>query len=105
MKYVNAEVVPASVVEESCYLSLTELCQASNATEDHVIAWVFEGVLAPIGDIPQDWQFTGQSLRRTRLACSFVRDLEINPAGVALALDLLDEITVLRARLKRFGIR
>lgn len=101
----NADVIPGSVVEEESYLTLTELCHASSATEDHVIAWVFEGVLAPIGDLPRDWQFTGQSLRRTRLALSFARDLEINPAGVALALDLLDEIAVLRARLQRFGVR
>lgn len=105
MSFDNAEVVPGLVIEEESYLTLTELCQASSATEDHVIAWVFEGVLAPIGDLPQDWQFTGQSLRRTRLALSFSRDLEINPAGVALALDLLDEIAVLRARLQRSGVR
>jgi chaperone modulatory protein CbpM len=105
MSFGNAEVVPGSVVEEESYLTLTELCQASSATEEHIIAWVFEGVLAPIGDLPHEWQFTGQSLRRTRLALSFVRDLEINPAGVALALDLLDEIAVLRARLQRFEVR
>jgi chaperone modulatory protein CbpM len=33
------------------------------------------------------------------------RDLEINPAGVALALDLLDQIAALRARLQRGGAR
>ncbi len=69
------------------------------------MAWVFEGVLEPIGETPQDWQFTGQSLRRTRLALSFTRDLEINPAGVALALDLLDEIALLRARMQRMTVR
>jgi chaperone modulatory protein CbpM len=105
MSFDNAALQPDSVVEEESYLTLTELCQASNASEEHVMAWVFEGVLAPIGDLPQNWQFTGQSLRRTRLALSFTLDLEINPAGVALALDLLDEIALLRARLQRVGVR
>lgn len=105
MSLENAQLALGSVIEEENYLTLVELCQASHASEDHVIAWVFEGVLEPIGETPQDWQFTGQSLRRTRLALSFSRDLEINPAGVALALDLLDEIAVLRARLQRLGVR
>lgn len=105
MSFDNAELVLGSVIEEESYLTLVELCQASSASEDRVIAWVFEGVLEPIGETPQDWQFTGQSLRRTRLALSFSLDLEINPAGVALALDLLDEISALKARLQRLGVR
>ena len=105
MSFDNAELVIGSVVEEESYLTLMELSQASSESVDYIIAWVFEGVLAPIGELPQDWQFTGQSLRRTRLALSFARDLEINPAGVALALDLLDEIAYLRARLQRLGVR
>lgn len=105
MSLANAELVLGSVIEEESYLTLVELCQASHASEDRVMAWVFEGVLEPVGGTPQDWQFTGQSLRRARLALSFSLDLEINPAGVALALDLLDEIRVLRARLQRLGAR
>jgi chaperone modulatory protein CbpM len=101
MNFDNADGVPGSIVEEESYLTLAELCQASRAPEEHVIAWVVEGVLTPIGDLPQNWQFTGQSLRRTRLALSFSRDLEINPTGVALVLDLLDKIAVLQARLQR----
>lgn len=105
MSFDNAELVLGSVIEEESYLTLVELCQASRASEEHVMAWVFEGVLEPVGETPQDWRFTGQSLRRARLALSFSLDLEINPAGVALALDLLDEIAALRARLQRLGVR
>lgn len=91
------------VVEETVHLTLVELCQACNAEEEHVLAWVFEGVLEPVGESPQDWRFGGESLRRARLALRLSRDLEVNPPGVALALDLLDEITALRARLLRRG--
>ncbi len=92
------------VVEEEIHLTLVELCQACSATEEHIIAWVFEGVLEPVGEMPQDWRFTGQSLRRARLALRLTRDLEVNPPGVALALDLLDEIAALQARLQRVGV-
>jgi chaperone modulatory protein CbpM len=94
----------AAVVEEEVRFTLVELCQACNAEETHVIAWVFEGALEPIGQSPQEWRFTGESLRRARLALRLTRDLEINAPGVALALDLLDEIADLRARLQRAGV-
>lgn len=97
--------IEGRVVEEELHLTLVELCQACCAEQEHVMAWVFEGVLEPIGRSPQEWRFTGDSLRRARLALRLTRDLEINPPGVALALDLLDEIAALRARLQRIGIR
>lgn len=93
------------IVEEELPLTLAELCQACYASEEHVITWVFEGALEPVGETPQEWRFTGQSLRRARLALSLTRDLEVNAPGVALALDLLDEIAELQARLQRLGVR
>jgi chaperone modulatory protein CbpM len=92
------------VVEEDLPLSLAELCRACGATEELVIAWVFEGILEPAGPTPQDWLFTGPSMRRARLALWLTRDLEVNAAGAALAVDLLDEIAALRARLHSLGV-
>ena len=92
-----------SVVEEDLHLSLFELCRAIQAPEDQVRVWVVEGVLEPVGDSPQQWRFKGPALRRARLALSLTRELEINPPGVALALDLMDEIAALTARLRRAG--
>jgi len=99
----NVTFIQGPVVEEAVHLTLLELCQACGAEEQHVRVWVFEGVLEPVGASPQDWRFSGESLRRARLALRLSTDLEINPPGVALALDLLDEIAALRARLQRLG--
>lgn len=94
-------VLPASVVvEEELHLTLQELCRASQAPLEQIHIWVAEGVLEPCGQAPQDWRFTGQSLRRARLALRLTRDLEVNASGVALALDLLDEIAILQTQLK-----
>ncbi len=103
MNPVTMTLIQGTVVEEEVHLSLTELCRACRAEEEHVLSWVFEGVLEPLGDSPRDWRFGGESLRRARLAMRLARDLDINPPGVALALDLLDEVAELRARLKRAG--
>lgn len=105
MNQTNMTFIQGPVVEEEVQLTLVELCQACSADEEHVLVWVFEGVLEPVGDSPQDWRFSGESLRRARLALRLSRDLELNPPGVALALDLLDEIAALRARLLRTRAR
>jgi chaperone modulatory protein CbpM len=101
----NVQLIRGAIVEEEIHLTLEELCQACCASEEHVMAWVFEGVLEPIGDAPPDWRFSGPALHRARLALWLTRDLEINPPGVALALDLLDEIAALKTRLQRTGSR
>lgn len=91
------------VVEEELRLTLTELCHACGITEEQLMLLVSDGVIEPTGQQPKDWQFVGPSLRRARLAVRLTQDLEINAAGVALALDLIDEINDLRARLRRSG--
>ncbi len=91
------------VVEEELQLTLLELCQASGVPQEQISLWVMEGMLQPAGQVPHEWRFGGVSLRRTRLAHRLSRDLEINPSGVALALDLLEEIQFLRKQLRRHG--
>ena len=98
-----ASLADHSVVEEDLHLTLMELARACRASESQIQVWVVEGVLAPSGELPHEWRFAGASLRRARLAWRLTQDLEINAPGVALALDLLDEISVLRARLRRRG--
>jgi chaperone modulatory protein CbpM len=105
MSHDKVMLILGTVVEEEVELTLLELCQASDSEECHVVTWVQEGMLEPIGDSPSNWRFGGDSLRRACMARRLSHDLEINPPGVALALDLLDEIATLRARLERAGIR
>ena len=82
-------------------LTTVELSRAVRATESHIALWVSEGVLQPEGATLEEWRFTGASLRRVRVAMRLTRDLELNAQGVALALDLLDEIEQLEAQLRR----
>ena len=65
-----------------------------------VVKLVSEGVLSPSGSTPQDWRFSGDSLRRAKTAAHLTHDLELNVPGVALTLELLDEIAQLRTRLQ-----
>ena len=87
------------IVEEQLYLSLEELCRACGTQVEQLAALVDEGVIAPEGAEPERWRFSGMQLRRARVAVRLQRDLGVNTAGAALALQLMDEIEVLRARL------
>jgi len=94
-----------TVVEEQVEFTLVELCQASQTEQELVVTWVLEGILEPRGATPENWRFGGDALRRACVARRLARDLEINPPGVALALDLLEDIAALRARLEHRGVR
>lgn len=91
--------IEASVVENEIHMSIVELSHASRTPQELIMSWVSEGVLSPAGSSPEDWRFSGDSLRRAKTAAHLTHDLELNVPGVALALDLLDEIAQLRARL------
>jgi chaperone modulatory protein CbpM len=96
--------IAASVVEEEVHMSIVEISQATRAPEDLILSWVSEGVLSPVGSSPEDWRFSGESLKRAKTAAHLSHDLELNTPGVALALDLLDEISRLRNQLVRNNI-
>ena len=88
------------ILEDQQDLSLDELCRACSTEIDELVALVDEGVIAPRGAEPAGWRFTGVQLRRARVAVRLQRDLGVNTAGAALALQLMDELDDLRARLR-----
>lgn len=91
-----------TILEEEVVFSLAEICRASQLPAERVIELVQEGIVEPVGDDPMHWNFRGVSLRRIRCAQRLEDDLGVNTPGVALALDLLDELHHLRARLRQF---
>ncbi|UUZ66040.1 chaperone modulator CbpM [Polaromonas sp. P1-6] len=68
-----------------------------------IIQLVDEGVLAPSGTAPGQWRFTGLHMHRAQVALRLQRDLGVNLAGAALALELLDEMQSLRTQLHRLA--
>jgi chaperone modulatory protein CbpM len=91
--------IEGSIVEHEVHMTMVELAEATRAPEDMIMAWVSEGVLSPAGASPQDWRFSGSSLQRAKTAARLMHDLELNLPGVALALNLLEELDQLRSQL------
>ena len=91
------------ILEEQTELTLADVCRACAVQVDRIIDLVEEGVLTPVGDGPPRWRFTYTHMRHARVALRLQRDLGVNLAGAALALQLLEEVEALRARLERSG--
>lgn len=95
----NDTLLTAIIVEEHMALSLAEISRGCAVHAECIIELVDEGVLAPVGADPRAWRFPARELRRAKIALRLQRDLGINLAGAALAIELLDEVDALRARL------
>lgn len=93
----------ATILEEQVGLSLGEISRACAVHAELIVELVNEGVLAPDGREPHRWRFTGVHLRRATVALRLQRDLGLNLAGAALALELLDEVEALRSQLRAMG--
>jgi len=84
------------LLDETVTLTVSELSIACHVQEARIVELVQEGILEPVVDQPR-WGFQASELRRARRAVRLQRDLDINLAGVALVLDLLEEVESLRA--------
>ncbi len=88
--------VNAILIEENNPIGFEELCHAVQADQQFVIELVELHALKPEGQTHQEWRFDSNNFKRAKTAVSFYHDLEINLNGIALALDLLDEIDRLK---------
>src|SRR5580698_2355608 len=89
-----------AILEESADLTIKDLSRMCAVDERHIVEFVEEGVLNVVEVNTTEWHFTGAALRRARLALRLERDLELNLAGVALALQLMEELEHLRRELE-----
>ncbi len=88
------------IFEEYAVLSVDELSRLCAVDRTYIVELVEEGVISVMAVESTEWRFTGSTLRRARTALRLQRDLEINLPGVALALELMEELDRLRSQLK-----
>ncbi|HYE34341.1 chaperone modulator CbpM [Methylocaldum sp.] len=87
------------VLDETVNLSLADVCEACRINAESIFEMVNEGIIDPEGSEPMNWRFNTIALKRLQTALHLQRDLGVNLAGAALALDLLEELEALRRRL------
>jgi len=98
----NQQMHTGVIIDGETELSLNDLCKACSSSAEWIIELVEEGALEPIGYQQTQWRFSGNNLQRARTAMRLQRDLGLNIAGIALALDLLEKIETLESRLCQF---
>ena len=95
----NQTILTGMIVEDTTEFTLGELSRACGKPSEWILALVEEGVIEPVGTEQTHWHVAGYCLRRVRIVERLQTDLGINLAGVALALELLEEVEELRSRI------
>ncbi len=93
------------LLDESVQLTLGDLARRCKVEARIIVEMVEEGVLEPVGHRPEEWLFYGHDLMRLYRALRLQQDLEVNLPGIALAIDLLEELDELRSRVNRLERR
>jgi chaperone modulatory protein CbpM len=91
----SLEILSGQVLDQNDVVTLADLCRSCTVETETITTLVAEGILDPLGGETEQWQFTVASLRRVKTVIHLQRDLGVNLAGAALALDLLDRIAEL----------
>lgn len=92
--------LPYTVFNEDLTIEMDELCRACDVDPEDLREWIEEGVIEISTYQEGRLRFTGVTVARIQRARRLQYDLGLNAAGVALALDLLDEIAKLRVQLR-----
>ena len=87
------------LLDEDHEITLAELTRTCRVHAEWVMELVEEGVLEPLQPGGPQWRLAATSIVRVEKARRLQRDLGVNP-GIALALQLLERIDALEARLR-----
>lgn len=104
MRHDIVTVTTGYLVDDEQGISLDQLCHTCGLSVDAVIELVEEGVLKVQGQRSL-WKFSSDNIHRALVANRLKRDLEINLAGIAVTLDLLEQLEDLRSRLRTIEAR
>lgn len=89
------------VLNEQATFTLHELCERGGVHAEFIIELVDYGIIAPLKEGPPScWAFDTAALARLYRVLRLQRDLEINLPGIAMSLDLLDEVNDLRQQVE-----
>lgn len=87
------------VVDHDETLTLAQVCNSCGVHAEWVTLLVEHGILEPVATDERPWRFATQHLTRVHTARRLARDLDLNAPGIALALELMDEVRELRHEL------
>ena len=96
----SLEIMTGTLIDDDKLFTLADLCRACDVHAEIITDMIAYGIIEPRGEVAARWQFPGSCLSRVTTVVRLQRDLEVNLAGAALALDLIEEVRELRRQLK-----
>ncbi len=96
----NIEISEAVWLDRAGVISMSELAQLSGLSEAILLQLIEYEVLPPAASAAGGPTFTGDCLVTARMACRLQSDFELDAAGLALVLSLLDRIRGLEAEVR-----
>lgn len=97
----NPKSLAGQLCDDSDEITVVELCRICSVDEDLVGELIAEGILDPVNRLSGGTVLPYSSVRQTRTVIRMQRDLGVNLAGAALALELIDRIHALQSRMRR----
>ncbi|WP_144823648.1 chaperone modulator CbpM [Marinobacter piscensis] len=85
--------------------TLHEVCERGECHAEFVIKLVSHGIITPVEPSAEarQWLFDVSALARLHKARRLQRDLKMNLPGLAMSLDLLDEVQDMRREVDRLN--
>ncbi|MGO2513809.1 chaperone modulator CbpM [Marinomonas polaris] len=99
----KSEIVVIESQHEHVLFTLEEVCERCDIHVDIIVEMIEYGIVEPVEPIEQStesiWYFNSHALVRLQRAQRLMNGLELNLSGVALSLELMDEIEELQQRI------
>jgi chaperone modulatory protein CbpM len=95
----NEDIVVGVLIEETTSISFNEVCVKYKIPQALLTEMIEHGIFAHQTANAEHTQLNPNDLRRMESAFRLHTDLGVNLPGVALALDLLDELEAIRKEL------
>lgn len=86
-------------------LSLEDFIQATDLPTTTIMEIIEQGIIEPEGQDREHWRFDTRMIMVTKKAQRLHQDLQLDWAGIALALELIDEMEQLRTENQRLQRR
>lgn len=104
----NDQVLTVEVSGSRTRYSLREVCERGGCHAELVLKMVSYGIIEPVAGPDRDhhsWEFDLPALVRLHKAMRLQRDLKMNLPGLAMSLDLLDEVDSMRREITQLRQR
>uniref|UniRef100_A6W0K7 Chaperone modulatory protein CbpM n=1 Tax=Marinomonas sp. (strain MWYL1) TaxID=400668 RepID=A6W0K7_MARMS len=102
----KSEIVVIESQHEHVLFTLEEVCERCDIHVDIIVEMIEYGIVEPVEPIEpieqsteSIWYFNSHALVRLQRAQRLMNGLELNLSGVALSLELMDEIEELQQRI------